>query len=491
MDSDLNRREALVRLGATAAGVVGGSRLTAAIQPLAPPSDLDALAKQVRSVERPQVLAFAAKQIAAGTTWQSMLGATYLAAVQDIRPRPHGILHAAMMVESVFQLADAATTAREAWQFVLFNLDDLKGSQARDIRDDGNYQMQPLPKAKAVPARVATDQFVAAMNAFDALAAERAVVQLIPHVDLDTFFELFRPFAARCYAFIGHKMIYATHTERVLRRIGWQHAEPALRSLVLTCLVDRDTKSFEQVHELAATLPKSWLEHSGGLASTYSLSRALLTAEPAHAPKLVVEHLSKERGADRAWDAIILAGATVFSRRPGRRAVDGRNSLLPVHALTVPNALRSSFLQTTNDASKRLLILQAAASLAQMRDDLIRMVDLSMKPESRIGAREEPSSMDDAFEQSSPDKVRVLLRRDSQDAADYANRLRQSLARVGREHHQHKYAAAMFEEAARVDAPLRPSILAGAVDYLAHNRDRETEFHRRATAMLTTARFRQ
>jgi hypothetical protein len=68
--------------------------------------------------------------------------------------------------------------------------------------------------------------------------------------------------------------------------------------------------------------------------------------------------------------------------------------------------------------------------------------------------------------------------------------MRGTLARAGREHHQHKLAAALGEEAGRVAPRLRSRLLAPAVDYLANPKDGETDVFRRAERLLDAAGVR-
>lgn len=482
---DINRRQAIWRLGATTAGLIGGSRLPAADSLRRTPADLEQLAERARTVPAEKTLAFVSEEIGQGTSWQELLAAVFLAGSRDIRPRPHGILHTVMMVESAFQLGETAATPGDAWQLALFNLQDFKTAQQQDIREHEDYRMQPIAVDQTVMAAAAKKEFVAAMDAFDATRAEYAVVQLLPHVSHQEFFELYRRFAMRCYAFLGHKMIYATQVERVLQRIGWQHAEAPLRSLVVASLVNRDTKSFDRVRKLANTLPAQWLTQAGG--DGQALFDELRNSKPERAATVVIQHMQRGLDASRVWDAIIRLGSLIFQRRPGRRAADGRTSLLPVHALTVPNAMRTSFLQSRDEQTKRLLLLQAASCTVALRDDLVRIISLSMKAKQRINARQEPDSLDDAFARSSPSALRALVQRDEGALAAACTRLRASLVRTGIEHHQHKYAATMFEEAGRVEESLRPTIIAAAIDYLANHQDTQTDLHRTAHAMLEKA----
>ncbi len=484
------RRAALARMGLSVPGLWAGARI--ASSPWSTGDALDDLAARIRAVPREGILDLAADAIAAGTTRDTMLGAVFLAGVQDIRPRPHGILHSVMMVGSAFDLADASVdSARTAWHPVLFNLDDFKASQARDVSEADDYRMQPLPEAKPVTADAARREFIAAMDAFDAERAERAVVALLPHVDHDGFFELLWPLAARCFAFLGHKAIYAVQVERVLRRIGWQHAEPALRSLVLAMLVERQTEAFDTGRERAPSLALAATRGEDAPARTTELLAALRTAAPKHAGEALLAAAKAGIGTGAAWDAIVLLGSEVFWRRPGRRSSDGRLSLLPVHALTVPSALRDAFGRARSETTRRLLLLQAATWVTALRDGLRDMVGLSMEGAPlQAAAVAAEASADEVFARGSPADVCGLLEQRPASEGDVLVRVRASLAQRGREHHQHKYAAAMQTEAARVHARFRPLLIAPAVDYLAHPADPTTELHARAEAALAKAGVR-
>jgi hypothetical protein len=310
---------------------------------------------------------------------------------------------------------------------------------------------------------------------------------LAAHLDAEAFFALLRPIAARCHAFIGHKAIYATQVERVLRRIGWEHAEPAVRSLVLAMLVDRQTDGYERARERARGMPPGALGPGRAGASVDELVRALREAQPSAALETMAEALRSGLGAPAAWDAVLLVGADVFQRRPGRRSVDGRGALLPVHAVTVVGALRSSFEASHDDFTKGLLLLQATAWVARVRDALGQIVGLSMQGPSLSAEVAAPASLEAVLESGSPALAMGLLERDASSAGALLGRMRGSLARCGREHHQHKLAAALAEESARVAPSLRPRLLAPAVDYLANPKDTETDVFRRAERLLDAA----
>ncbi len=91
-----------------------------------------------------------------------MLGAIFLCGVRDIRPRPYGILHAVMMVESSFQLSESAPR-EETWLPVLWNLDDLKIAQAEDRVEAGDWTLSPA-QAPAYLARLRSALFCRAQE---------------------------------------------------------------------------------------------------------------------------------------------------------------------------------------------------------------------------------------------------------------------------------------------------------------------------------------
>jgi hypothetical protein len=490
-----DRREAIVRLGLAIAGLASSGRAARAAMALEVGGDpILTLAARIRDASRDGAWDAAAEAVRAGARPETLLGAVFLAGAEDIRPRPHGTLHAVMMVESACQLSSAAGGApRAAWHPALFNLDELKTAQEDDRREWGDYRMKPLAVAPGRRPEAAQRELVAALDAFDPERAERAAAGLAALVDAQTFFETLRPFTARCYAFIGHKAIYATQVERVLGRIGWRHAEPAVRSLALALLVGRQTEDYEHALELARTLPEGALgpgrsgpgaERAGGRAD--ELIHALRAATPTAAAESVAGALRAGLGSAAAWDAILLVGADVFQRRPGRRSSDGRLSLLPVHAVTVPSALRSSFESARGPVTKSLLLLQAASWAARMRDDLGQLVGLSMQGPTLAPAAERVT-VDEVLERGEPAAAMGLLERDATRTGELMAALRASLARRGRESHQHKLAGALGEEAGRVEASLRPRLVAPAVDYLANPKDPDTEVFRRAELVLDSA----
>jgi hypothetical protein len=463
--SRLGRRRALGALAAGAAGVLTvRPRWSAAGAPAA--RDLEALARRIRVTPRDGAFTLATELIRSGVDAPALLGGIFLCGVREIRPRPHGILHAVMMAGSCYQLADAASPT-DGWLLALWNLDSLKESMAEDERQWGEWSLPPARPARLAGPEAARKELVAAMEAWDAPRADAALTALLPGPGQAAVFETLWPLLARCYAFIGHKIIYAMQVERVLGRIGWAYAEPALRSLVMASLVNRDTAALDQSRELLPTLPAGWERGREEPAESAALLGALRAARPREAQALVARAFRDGLGPQTVWDALRLLGAEMFLKRSGRTADTGRLALLPVHALTVTNAFGHAARSAREDATRRLMVLQAAGWLAAMRDDLAGLAGLKMDGPG-IDAREQP-------ETPAPERARELAR------------LRGALARKAQENHQHKYAAALQEESGLVHPRWAGRLVATGADYLDNPKDPETDLFRRARRALSDA----
>jgi hypothetical protein len=399
-----------------------------------------------------------------------------------------GKLHAVMMVESVFQLAELADP-RSAWLLALWNLDDLKRSQELD-RQEGDWVLPPRPSASFASEAAARTEFLAAMEAWDDQRADRALVGLIPHHDHASLFELLWPFAARSYVNIGHKMILAAQIERVLARAGWAGAEPALRSLVLGLLHrpgGTQTEAFEHARELGARLPASSPPSQADPTESEALLRSLRAAGSRAAQEQAATALRAGLGAGTLWDALRLWASELFLRRLRSRPAEHREALLPVHPVTVVNAFGHAWRASRSESTRRLALLQAAGWLPLLRDDLAGIVGLG--PDSRAletlaaAPADPPATLDDLLRQPTPAAACAFLGRAGA-APAFRSALAGQLARKADEHHQHKYAAAVFEESRLVHPRWQPQLLACAVPYLPSVEEPETELAQRSLRLL-------
>lgn len=491
MSKPLSRRDALIHLGLGAAGLLWLPRGAAAASETAV-RDLSELADLLRETPHDQIFGKVAGAIRAGLDHETLLGAAFVAGVHDIRPRSvGGKLHAVMMVESAYQLA-GASSEQEAWLAALWSVNDFKLSQERD-RSEGDWVLPPRPEVAFVSAEAARRELVAAMEAWDAERADRALVGLLPHTDLDSLFEILWPYGARCFVDIGHKVIFCAQVERVIRRLGGRFAEPALRSLVNGLLYLDDSISgseaavFERSRELASRLPGKWLEGREDPERSLTLLRALReSGDPKAAQELVVSAFADGLGPSTVWDGLRLWASEILHRR--NRSALRRH--VPVHGVTEVNAFAYAFRTTKEEATRRLLILQAAGWLSLMHRTIVGfygpMEDVELET---LGAavKADAVRLEEVFEEPSPERARALMDATKGNAAAFLERLRSALYHKAFQSHQYKYVAAIQEESALVHPRWASRILAPSVTYAPTDADPDTEVLRRSLGALRAA----
>ncbi len=486
----LNRRDAMIRVGMGTAGLLCKPAFASSTT-TRHAADLARLAERFRKTSRDAVLGVATQAIQHGADYQTLLGAAFMAGVHDVRPRSvGGKLHCVMMVDSAFQLA-AAAPAKEAWLAALWSVDDFKNSQARDL-GEGDWVLPARPKVTFSSEAKAREAFRAAMDAWDAEAADRALAGLLPFHDRESFFELLWPYAARCYVDIGHKIIFCAQVERAIQRLGWHLAEPALRSLVNGLLYVFDDISgselavFDHARALIPKFPSDWQTGKEDPSQSEVLLRKLRDCDANKAQELVVAAFDDGLGPATVWDSLRLYASEILHRRPTSAA--RRHG--PVHGVTEVNAFAYIWRTTRVETTKRLMILQAAGWLPLMRRDLIRFFGEQQGPGLDALGIAEPGKLPEIpelFEQLSPDLARSRLDTGRGNRALFVAQLRDHLVHRAFQSHQYKYAAAIQEESVLIHPRWSSRVLAPAVTYLPTANDPQTEVARRSLHALRQA----
>lgn len=494
MTQTLSRRDAMIRMGMGTAGLFCLPRdLAASGTDL---GDLTELADRIRAAPRDGAFTPATEAIRAGAGYGTLLGAAFVAGIHDVRPRTVGSkLHCVMMVDSAFQLVESAAP-REAWLAALWSIEDFKRSQELD-RDQGDWVLPRSPEVSFAGAAPARRELLAAMDAWDAERADRAVVGLLPLLDRGALFELLWPYAARSYTDVGHKIIFCAQVERVLRRLGERYVEDAVRSLVNGLLYRRDDLSgseeavYERGRELAAKLPAGWLEGREDPAESEILLRRLRGRDPFQAQQLVADAFADGLGPATVWDGLRLYASELLHRRPQSAA----RRHLCVHPVTEVNAFAYVFRTSRDDFTRRLMILQAAGWLPLLYRDLSRFAGDMEGPgvdvlgDAFAGAEGESAipSFAEIFAQPSPDAARVRLDRQADGPQAFMAELRSHLVHKAFQSHQYKYAAAIQEESRLVNRRWASRILAPAVTYTPSGVDPDTEIYERSLHALRQA----
>jgi len=440
-------RRTLLALGLASPFCFGRSALTDPVE----------LALRWSAASEEDVRDLAAEALRDGLSVEGLNGAVLLAVLHDIPPVPMGgPLHAAMVVESAIQLT-AAAGERERLTAGLWCLGDYLDYRVR-IRATEPWSQPPEATESYDDIEGAAAELVAAMEAWDAERADRAVTWLAHRRPASELFEVLRPYSARCFSGVGHKLLYAVQLERVLERLDARIAVPALRSLV-ACLIHpetaRDTAAYARSRTLAAELapgadPRSG-SSPGDTATAVRLARDLRGCSAFEAQDLVVRYARAGLDLDGVWDGLRLFGSDVFLRRAPR----ARLRHVPVHTVTETNAFDTSRRRARDPRWGRVFALQAAAWQAE----LVAVI------EREYGAAAEGEGLSVTNDARRAPKPEILLRTATQD-------------------HQLKYAAAAIEEAHRGPESYRQVVLSAGFDYLPSDSGAATPRYERAIETL-------
>src|SRR5690606_17132265 len=172
-----------------------------------------------------------AERIHAGTSYQEVLAALLLAGMRNVQPRPAvGFKFHSVLVVNSAHLASLAAPDTDRWLPIFWAIDYFKGTQLEEERKTG-WKLGPVEESKVPRGSKARAAFIAAMESWNVEAADAAGAGLARTAGAQEIVDLFYRFGARDYRSIGHKAIYVANSWRTLQCIGWQHAEPVLRSL--------------------------------------------------------------------------------------------------------------------------------------------------------------------------------------------------------------------------------------------------------------------
>jgi hypothetical protein len=382
MSRSLSRRRFVARTltAAAAAGLgdftfLNGLPAVAAAEARATPRvvqfdpDIEPLVRLIEDTPREKLMETAAAEVRRGTSYQQLLGAVFLAGVRGIQPRPVGFKFHAVLVINSAHLASLAAADNDRWLPLFWALDNFKKSQA-DNRAQGGWMMAPVDESKLPPGPAARQRFIEAMDNWDEEGTDRAITALARTASPGEVSELLWRYGARDFRDIGHKAIYAANAWRTLQAIGWHHAEPVLRSLAYAMLEHEgdnpakrdavpDRPYRENLKRVADIGPLSRQERKTDPGAAADLTAALRTATASEGSAMVAELLKKGIHPASVWDGLFLTAGELLARQPG---------IVGLHCMTSANALHFASQMTSDDETRRLLMLQAAAFLTLFRD---------------------------------------------------------------------------------------------------------------------------
>ena len=490
----VSRRVALRRMALGSAGLcLAGLPAARAAPTRTAPTRIavEELSARIRRVAPGEVFRLGASLLRSGATPEELLAAAFLSGIRDIRPHgPGGKFHAVLMIESAYQLFESSDAEGRA-RLALWAMWDFKRCQQRDVSEENDWELpRAYPVLRSESEAAARRAFVAGMEAWDIERAEPAALGLITFHDQEPFFELLRPYGARCYGDFGHKIIYCVHAERTLRRTGWLHGHDVVRSLIRGLLFldggKRRTESWSSaVDRVAGASPQSGRRRRrGGPARSLALLAELRGQGPEASQECVAAALAEGIDEQTMWDGLRLHAAEVFYRRS---AADERRHL-PVHPVTELNAFRHMYAHSGSSRMKTLAVLQAAAWIAHLRADMGRRRG-SMRDRSLDGLVPSGKARAPTIEQvfAAPDEAAAYAAIKARGARAYLRAARRHLLRAATQDHQIKFVAALHEESRAMHRSLRARFLAPSIRYIPAGRDDESEMSRGSRRALGRA----
>jgi hypothetical protein len=452
---------------------------------------IEPLVRLLEESPREQVLEQVAAGIRRGRSYQEVLAALLLAGVRNIQPRPVGFKFHAVLVVNSAHLASLASPDSDRWLPIFWAIDQFKRSQAADVRE-GNWSLGPVDEAAVPPSHKARRAFIDAMDSWDEAAADVAITGLARTAGADEIFELLARYGARDFREIGHKEIYVANSYRTLEVIGWLHAEPVLRSLAYA-LLDRDgarenpakadlpaDRPYRLNVPAAARIRANWLDGKPSSEATTTMLHTLRGQSSQDAAELAVKLLNSGVAPQSLFDAFFEASGELMMRAPG---------ILALHATTFTNALHYAWRRTSDEQTRKLLLLQNAAFLPLFRRSGSKGVEIdTLEPaaleNSGATAVEEIFAEISRNRLSASRKILAFLK-GNPDPGPLANAARRMIFLKGADSHDYKYSSAVLEDYAVMATPQRDRYFAAAAFYLKGSADPDNPLAQRTRAVLS------
>lgn len=464
--------------------------------------EIEPLVSLIERTPRDRCAEMAVDQLGRGVSYRQLLAALFLAGIRNVNPRPPGFaLHCVFVIHAAHLISlEAPPDSRLLPLF--YALDDFKASQDRDAHAaSGDFTMQTLRGSVPSPER-AGPELIAALEAWDPERAERAVVSLARNRSAGEIFSMLWRYGARDYRNIGHKAIFTANSYRTLQVIGWQHAEPVLRSLVLALLDFGKQQingyafddqcyagNLKLVKDKFARLNDAWASGPPEEDAARGILKVIREAAPNEACADVAARLTAGgTSAASVWDAVHLASAEL------RMRARGGASLASIHAVTSANALHYAYLTAPDPQLRLLLLLQAVGWMGQFR------TFAGARPENLRGlsiAGLEPAPEDAPLDRAlretfagipaDPEAAAARVMRLAPDPASrrayLATALRHTISKIN-EVHYYKYLAALIEDVPLVSPRWQPHLLGATVYYVKGLNDPEPPVMKRAREAL-------
>jgi len=412
--------------------------------------EIEPVVRLIEETPRERALEVGIAQLKKGLSYKDLLAGLFLAGIRNIKPRPVGFkFHAVMVINSAHVLGQSSAVGERLLP-LLWALDNFKASQAQDVKE-GDWVLEPVDECRLPKTQRAREEFVRAMEVWDSEAADTAVAALCRSSGAAQTMEPIWRMAVRDQRDIGHKAIFAAQSWRTLQTIGWEHAEPVLRSLVFGMLDLRgDTRPrpvgpYETNLENAGQIRPDWQIGRDDSGATKGLLQVIRQATPEAASAEAVKLLNQGVSPGSLWDAVILSACELIMHSPG---------IVAIHATTATNALHYIFTASGDDTTRKLALLQAVGWQPMYRGRT-KLTDAdgidALKVDPAIAISNADESVAEIFTTINEDRKKAAAKAQSYLSGGGSPELifdaaRRMIFHKGRDSHDYKYGAAILEE---------------------------------------------
>ena len=454
--------------------------------------EIEPLVRLLENTPRERLLEEVGERVRAEkVSYRELLAALLLAGVRNVQPRPVGFKFHAVLVVNSAHLASLASSDAERWLPIFWALDYFKEAQTRDARE-GDWSLAAVDEAAVPPADKAAAALSAALDRWDVSATDTAAAAFARSAKPEQAFELLCRYGARDFRDIGHKAIYVANSYRTLQHIGWQHAEPVLRSLAYALLdhegenpAGRDAdadRPWRQNQERIRKIRPDWQGGNASADATREMLKVVRDGSPDDACETAVELLNRGYSPQSLWDGILDGSGELLMRRPG---------IIALHAVTTSNALHFAFRTSQVDETRRLLLLQNAAFLPLFRNAMGKNLPASQIDEFQpitLKATGD-AAVAEIFESVTGDKAvaagKVLsYLQQGNDAKPLMDAARRLLFQKGNNAHDYKFSSAILEDYQHVSPAWRGRFLSASMYMLRGTGDGDNELVKRVRAAL-------
>ena len=435
--------------------------------------DIEPLVRLIEESPADSLLERVAERIRGGRSYRDVLAALLLAGIRNVQPRPSvGFKFHCVLVVNACHLASLAGPDEDRWLPIFWGLNYFKSSQADEAKRSG-WRMKPVKESLVPDAARARHLFVEAMNNWDEEKADAATAGLVRTAGATEVFNLFTRYAARDFRSIGHKAIYLANAWRTLQVIGWQFAEPVLRSLTFALLnhsgepnpstsdLDAD-RPWRDNSELLARIPENWLSGTIDDSVPSQLFETFRRGTPLNAAESAVDALSHGVAAQSIWDGVFVGAGELLMRQPG---------IIGLHGLTTANAMHFLWQHADDDHVRRQLLLQACSFNPMFRKSAQGRGALGTQKVEAIQATAPANSADaltDILSEISGNRMQAAEKvygflSSGGSGHDLIDATRQMLFLKGRDAHDYKFSSAVLEDYRHVSPAWRDRFLAMSV----------------------------